>query len=305
MALDARTSFKSSITHSVDALETARITFRAHLQGDVVTTAGENDDDIIQSHVIPIVYDPFPDNPLLRCTEVNVNRTSPVRVEWRANYEWKTSELGGGVDQGGVPLNWSLRRSTRKTQTQIDRDINGYPIMTKTKESPNPPINDEICDVAYVFSANGRIWNAALLESYEEAINSDTFMGLAVGQAKIDDIQAVLSFQQGSPPTADIQVTVLVGRAPPITNLFELNAGAWQAASQPAAYYTWHKRWRAEGFKKISGGNVVDAIVSGEAPVPKLHDPLTGALVSDVNDAKWYSHRTKPMMPFNTLFANV
>lgn len=307
MSLTVHTDWKSGVTSDLDR-EAAHIILRAHMQGTVLAHNGETAERIRTSGAIPRDGSPFPDNTSLIAVHVECNAIGPNTFEWSADYEWKTPDYGGGnIDRGNLPERWTFRRMSSKSSHAVDQDADGWPIMTITGESPNPPLTDDISDTGWVFSTTGRPWREDILYLFEDATNSDPFLNASPGQCKIHDIQASVSFSQDRPPEMECSVTVLVGKPPPEGKMYQrTDSGAWTTATQPAAFYTWWKRWRAEGYRYIPAGDSVrDAHGQGETPVLRLHHPVDGTLITTATQARWYVQRRKPMLPFAILFNSI
>lgn len=322
MALQVQTTFKSSVSSDLD-LSTARITLRAQLAGDAVLTAGETPERLRTSGLIPKVADSFPDNTSLLCTHVECNQDSPLRIEWQADYEWTTPEPPNGGGGQGVPSTWSISMQSVKGQHQIDKDFYGLPIMTVTRESFEPPLTEEISDLAYVLSTENRPWNPTLLAMYIDSVNSDAWLGHQAGSAKIDDIQGTQQVSEDGAVKMSVQIRVIVGRAPPAANLFERNGSLWRAITKPVEYYTWHKRVMGQGyfFNKTWPGQANQKTTRiratddyGEPAVkPSLHQiPSDSSLstgygkeIKDETKAQFYAFRTKAELPFATLFNSI
>jgi len=71
---------------------------------------------------------------------------------------------------------------------QIDRDINGNPILNSAGQSPDPPISEEFNDLVFRMTRNEEFFNALLAHEYKGAINSDIFLGFDPGFAKCIEI---------------------------------------------------------------------------------------------------------------------
>jgi len=318
MPFNVLTSFKSNVITSFD-IETGRIVLRAQMRGTAVPTARETPERLRTSGLIPREASPFPDNVALLCTEVNVEQTQPLLIEWTADFEWRSPEPGGNGG-GGVPQGFRISMQTVKGQHLIDQDIEGVPIMTVTRESFDPPPTDERSDLAYVLSTDNRPFNPDLLAMYIDSKNNDLFLGRhQPGSAKIDDVQGEVSVDSEGQEKMSVQLRIVVGRPPPARNLMERDGNQWKPITQDRYAYTWDKRIRAEGnylLRQPTPADITKAVKYraldsfGELTTkPVLHRTRktssdgVGSEITNENDAEWYTFKTKFGLPFQALLA--
>ncbi len=303
MALQVITDWKEAIQSSLD-LETGRITLRGRRGGKVLPTAGESPERVRESNYVPRLGDSHPDNLLLICTDVNCEKQlSNIIVEWSAEYLWTTPAPGSQI--GGVPSSWSVTRSTLPRTESIDRDYYGAPILNAVGDAPDPPLTEEFYDAQYVFTAQGRRpFNGAFWNLYDGARNSDVWLGYPVGSCKITSIVGRGNYRQNEPPQFDLEVTVVYGKPPPL-----VNATAAENA-KGAAYFTWFKRWRSEGYYArqftAAGAKVVRIFDEIQQPSikPKLISRADGTLIYNPDFAEWNLTQTHAFLPFGTFFNN-
>lgn len=74
------------------------------------------------------------------------------------------------------------------SNVEIDRDINGDPILNSAGQSPDPPITEEFEDLVFRMTRNENYFNALLAHEYKGAVNSDIFLGFDPGFAKCIEI---------------------------------------------------------------------------------------------------------------------
>jgi len=307
MALQHFTSWQGEISESVD-YRSATVTLRARRGGAVLCTNGESEEYVRTSGFIPRTGDSHPDNTVLLAQSVTTKKDrGPNIVDWEALYEWTTPELiQGGGQIPGVPTEWTVEEGTLVSNEPIDQDVFGTAIMTRTFESPDPPLNEEVYESQYTYSRSGRPYNHTLFDMYRGAVNSDVWLGRPAGSCKIIDIGASLRLNTETGWQADLRVVVVKGKAPPLTNA----SPAEQANG--AAFYTWHKRWRAEGYyakRSVQTSSGIEVLLvratdqfGVETTKPVLHSRATGFEEFDPNNAEWYLTQTKPHLPFGTFF---
>jgi hypothetical protein len=334
MAFENHTTWKSSVEADLD-FESGIITLRAQRGGTALPTAGETPERLRTSGIIPKVADSFPDNTTLLCRHVECNQIAPLLIEWLADYEWTTPQPAdpvGGDD--GVPARWRVSMQSVKSQKSIDRDINGFPIITVTREPYDPPVTDEFSDLAYLFTTEQRPFNPTVLQMYIDAVSSDVFMGHQPGACKVDDITAEDSIDSEGERTMNVKVRVVVARMAPIRNLVELYDAdptssssdiRWRAATGSGWRYSWRKTVLAEGY-------FIQGAASGAADVapadrrrardefdqdvvkPVMHSALPsagfeyagiGRELKKPEEAQFYTWQTKRELPLQTLFQSI
>jgi hypothetical protein len=311
MALQNYTSWQGEITEDWD-FQSGNVTLRAVRKGTVLADNGESEEYVRNSGAIPFAGDPYPDNTVLRAKTPRISRErGPWVFDWEVQYEWTSPEPPTGTIQypSGVPAFWRVVESTEVSTHPIDQDINGRAIRTVTRESPDPPLNEEIYETKWTYTRGGLAYNHTLFDMYRGVINSDVWLGRPAGSCKIIDISASLTLKTDAPPETEVTVVVVKGKPPPL-----VNASAAEQANG-AAYYTWSRRWLAEGYyvrkqvPQFQGSNAarfIRATKHGvESTKPVLHSRSTGDEITNENLAEWYMTETKPRLPFGTFFNSV
>lgn len=143
--------------------------------GDAYLTSSEGDAGAVVKKV-----DPQPtDNPKLW----------HVRVEYDSSVE---EEEENPLNRPAV-LSWGSAQFQRVAW----KDIDGNAILNSAGQYFDPPPEVDDSRPTLTVTRNEASFNPALKIDYEDAVNTDPFMGFAVGQAKVASINANSQFENG------------------------------------------------------------------------------------------------------------
>ena len=110
---------------------------------------------------------------------------------WEVTVQYST-DVGEDPQQGDNPLlrppvvTWSSENVIRI----VDKDVNDEPIVNTANKPFDPGVDIEEARFILEVQRNEPIFNTAYVDTYQNAINSDTFLGFAPGTARITGIRA-------------------------------------------------------------------------------------------------------------------
>jgi len=142
---------------------------------------------------VPRVGEHLAEDGWLVCSDVNCERISPFLYELTAEYERTYAGQEGDENPLAAPAEWHWG-SVASTE-QIDRDINGKAIQTPVGEQFDPPVILTINDPSLTITRNELFFNPAVIIDYQDAVNSDYFLGFAPGIARVASIDGITQHQ--------------------------------------------------------------------------------------------------------------
>ena len=186
------------------------------------------------------------------------------------------------MDDASVEVEWTDSTSTEP----IDRDINGYAIVTANGE-PVDGLSMDISDQVVVIRRKFASINTASIGAYRRATNSDTFLGWAPGTARLIGFSAKNKFAYGGLAEAwDVTARIQFREA--------------YANTTPAQ--AWYKRWRHEGLYVNDGGVVRRAIDAQMQPASKpVLLKIDGTQETNPEAAYFFHTQVYGSLPYSTL----
>jgi hypothetical protein len=161
------------------------------------------------------------------CEKIDPSQVSPILYQVIVSYR-------GIPNDDSVDVEWTDSTSTEP----IDRDINGYAIVTENNE-PVDGLSMDVADQVVVIRRKFTTIDTAAIAAYRRATNSDTYLGWAPGTARLVGFSAKNRFVYGGLQEA-WDVTARIQFREPYANTTDAQA--------------WYKRWRHEGLYINVGG---------------------------------------------------
>tara|TARA_R110000822_G_scaffold17178_3_gene57945 strand:+ start:631 stop:1479 length:849 start_codon:yes stop_codon:yes gene_type:complete len=243
----------------------------------VLTTAGTQEDAVVAASGIPRIGDQHSTGINSYCEKVDPQQISPIF--WTVTVSYR-----GIVNDSSVEVEWSDSTSTEP----IDRDINGYAIVTANGE-PVDGLSMDISDQVVVIRRKFASINTASIGAYRRSTNSDTYLGWAPGTARLIGFSAKNKFAYGGLAEAwDVTARIQFREA--------------YANTTPAQ--AWYKRWRHEGLwlKNPNGGLPIRAIDGQSQPVSKpVLLKLDGTQETNPNAAYFFHTQVYGSLPYSAL----
>jgi len=161
------------------------------------------------------------------CEKIDPSQVSPILYQVIVSYR-------GIPNDDSVDVEWTDSISTEP----IDRDVNGYAIVTENNE-PVDGLSMDIADQVVVIRRKFTTIDTAAIAAYRRATNSDIYLGWAPGTARLVGFSAKNRFVYGGLQEA-WDVTARIQFREPYANTTDAQA--------------WYKRWRHEGLYINVGG---------------------------------------------------
>jgi len=205
---------------------------------------------------------------------------------WDVYVFYSNEALGNRAED---PLQEDPRVAFRHVETEemIDQDIHGNAIVTSAGEPVDPPPTRRFSDLALLVSRNEETFDPLLASSYVnmQAVNANTFLGMAPGQAKMVDWSA-----------ERMRVTSRTYWQVNYEIHFRTDAVAWK------------RRFLDQGFRELTGtdddGKPTFALIKDDDNNP-VNQPVlldgSGSKLKDGLDAVWLIFEDKPPMDFSVL----
>jgi len=194
----------------------------------VLTTVDTEAAEVLAHADVPKAGDQHPSGVQAFVRNRSPERISPIMWMVVVDYE------GYDFDLGSMDLSWS----DAETSEPIDRDYNGYAIVTVNGE-PVEGLTVQIADPIVTVKRKFLYVDQYAIGPYRHAVNSDWFLGWPPGTARLVGWESDAKFKYGG--QLDLyDVTARIQFRYPF-------AGATAAQA-------WYKRWRHEGiYVKIDG----------------------------------------------------
>lgn len=133
---------------------------------------------------IPRKYEKYPSGDRWLYVKNKVVRTKgPFDYEVEVQYGWPDISQNSEGEPSANPLEQEPEVSWTfdVTEEQIDRDINGEPLVNSASHSFDPPITEKFPTLVFHYRRNQRGYDAVFAESYFNRVNSDWFLGFGPG----------------------------------------------------------------------------------------------------------------------------
>lgn len=185
---------------------TADTTFqRTHTRRWRVTSDSVTDDGfavmvggaLVGPSPVPLKFSPHPTDPYAYAKKLTATEESQSfgQKTWIVQAEYDTSvdpnqNEENPLDRPGID-EWSFAQF----QTIADKDKDGDAITTEPGEVFDPPIDKDASNLVLSYSRNEANFPVSLAVQYQDAINSDSFLGVAQRKVKCQSIQATKVFE--------------------------------------------------------------------------------------------------------------
>ena len=229
------------------------------------------------------------------CKEVTVKQDRQDPYLWRVEARYSSQVDRPDINQIENPL---LRPADIEWDT-VSRervayfDINGDPIVNVNRERFDPPVMIEEKVLQVTISRNQAGYDALSYAKYENAVNSDTFLGFPPGRAKCVRIKGSRQFENG----------ILYWRATfQVQFRIQLDEDEDELLNLDASLRAWQPKVLNQGFWAVSGANrvhVTDA-QGRPSPVPRLLD-ADGTQLGAGEDPVFLSFEIHPARRFAAL----
>ena len=241
----------------------------------VLTTIGTQEDAVVAATGIPSIGDQHSTGIASYAASVGAEQISPIF--WIVTVAYR-----GVMDDVAVDVEWTDATTTEP----IDRDINGYAIVTENNE-PVEGLSMDVADQIVVITREFNTIDTAGIAAYRRATNSDTYLGWAPGTARLVGFSAKNRFAYGGIQES-WKVTARIQFRQPYANT--TNAQAW------------YKRWRHEGLY-VNVGGIVQRARDGQGqevtkPVLLKTD---GTLETNPNSAVFIHSQVYGSLPYSAL----
>jgi hypothetical protein len=225
------------------------------------------------------IGDSFLEWPDVRLINGAISQVTPIYSILTFNYE------GNAPAADAVTIQWSGNTS----DTAIDQDFNGSPIVTNLGE-PIEGVTMLLADQVLTVSRKFISINTYAANEYLHSVNSDTFYGYPPGMAKLKSYSATTNTEQ-----QDWDVTAVIEFRYPYR-------------TTPAK--AWWSRVRHEGYYCLSPvdgdyGRALDSYQvppgPGEPSVRPILLKQTGEPETNPNNAYWKEFQLYNYLPYNAL----
>lgn len=193
----------------------------------VLCTVDTTEAEVVQHADIPRIGQQHGSGIESYCEKIDPSQVSPILYQVIVSYR-------GIPNDDAVDVEWTDSTSTEP----IDRDINGYAIVTENNE-PVDGLSMDVADQVVVIRRKFTTIDTAAIAAYRRATNSDTYLGWAPGTARLVGFSAKNRFAYGGLQEA-WDVTARIQFREPYANTTDAQA--------------WYKRWRHEGLYINVGG---------------------------------------------------
>jgi hypothetical protein len=209
-------------------------------------------------------------------TDMTPTRVGPIT--WLIMLGYK----GISDDTSTVDVEWGDVTTTEP----VDRDINGYAIVTANGEQVDG-LSMDVADQVVVIRRKFLTINTASIREYRRATNSDTYLGWPAGTARLIGFSAKNQFKYGAAREL-WDVTARIQFREPLANTTSAQA--------------WYKRWRHEGLLVSEGGRIVRARDENQQEVTKpVLLKSDGTLETDPNAAYFVHTQVYGSLPYSAL----
>lgn len=186
--------------------------------------------------------------------------TQTAPTLWEVPINFMSTVADAGPDQEN-PLAQRRRITFDFTgqEEQIENDINNVPLSNTALEPFDPRITKPTTDIRIVISRNEADFNGSFFESFKDAINTDTFLGLAPGRVKLTGIRATERTTQDETFTFfEVTYTFDVREPGPadfyLRPKFTSGTGVeFDLVDFPAGAPPWKRRLLNQGYREITG----------------------------------------------------
>ena len=229
---------------------------------------------------IPQVWETWPGDDWMFVNRIGVAPgNGPMSMKVTVSY----TSIANPLEQ-----DWDVSWGYQVTAEPIDRDIEGNPITNSAKETPNPPMTEDVHDLILRVRRNEDHFNPLLAHSYSGAINNDLFLGFNPSFCKCHHIEGKRS------RAADliywkVNYELHFRLRPPIPGVPEIG---------------WIHRFLDQGMRELGDDGESLTIITDaddkQLPQPSLLDGLGKVLAKDA-DAVFLEYKTRRELPFSVL----
>ena len=263
----------------------------------IVDDPATNHDEIYDHASIPRLFEPHPDDEGVICKSVDIDQSddeASYELMVTASYddEYSGSEAED-EEENNDPLDRPVQVSLSFNEHDeiVVRDIDGNKIQNSAKDPFDPPLTRKAGSLRFSMTKNYASLNLPFLQSYKNAINSDTWNGFAAGIVRIANITG--SKQIESMRVGETTVKIVYWQ---LTFEFELaetgfgRDGTWKAYLLDQGY----------GYRDVGG--VWQAFVGKDGLPVSVPIPLDGSgFEGDPDDPQWRQFNIYRSLPFAAL----
>jgi len=228
---------------------------------------------------IPQEWETWPGDDWMFVNNINVlPGNGPMAMRVTASYTSIANPLEQDRD-----ISWGYQ----VTAEPIDRDINGNPITNSARETPDPPMTEDVHDLILRIGRNEDHYNALLAHAYSGSINNDMFFGFAPSFCKCHHIEGTRA-RAGDLIYWKVRYELHFRLRPPIPGVPEIG---------------WVRRFLDQGMREKDSDGVLHIITDAneiQLPQPSLLDG-SGQVLAEGADAVFLEYQTRRQLPFSVL----
>jgi hypothetical protein len=234
----------------------------------------------------PTLRSAYPQDFFLRCNNLQIVRTSPIRFELRASYFMQGNLFGGPLSLPPI-ISWG----SIVTEEEVPYDANGNGFVTGIGEAFDPPPRVPVYDRLLTVTRNVANYDDSWAGSFRNAVNSAPFYTYPAGTVRVVnlDAQSVLDvdFQYWT-----VTGTFQIRRA---TNVLS-DAQAWYYAIQAKGMIC--KNDAGSGYRYVTADGTDSGAIS---PVPMPHDTSTFKQLAPGASIQYYKFQVFQSADLNQL----
>jgi len=215
------------------------------------------------------------------CNSIQPVQDSDNPRVWEVTVEYGPQEPGDENPLNRpLEISWSFAQFTRV----CDRDINGHALLNSAGDFFDPPPEIDDSRPVLTIVRNEASFDPAQAIDYQDAVNSDSFLGFAAGTAKVMGISSSLQFESN----------IFFWKT---SYEFQFRRDGWKlSVLDQGRYKTNHKPIP----EKDSGGNdMVGTHVSDPVPLDGSGNPLTNPTPSTAVFREFDVYKQRAFSAFN------